>query len=83
VACGLLLLIALIGVASQVEASDGMRGDHCVVESTDTIVEDFYFFCRLLDVYGTIDGDLIGVAARSRCTRARWSPAICGWAAGG
>jgi len=59
----LLLLIALIGVASRVEASDGMRGDHCIVAASDYIAEDFYFFCRLLDIYGTIDGDLIGVAA--------------------
>jgi cytoskeletal protein CcmA (bactofilin family) len=57
-----LLLFALIGVVSRVEASDGMRGDRCEVAEGETIVEDFYFFCRILDVRGTIDGDLIGVA---------------------
>lgn len=59
----LVALIVLLSVASQVEASDGMRGDRCEVGPDDYIVEDFYFFCRILDVYGTIDGDLIGVAA--------------------
>ena len=59
----LLVFLALLGIAGQVEAADGMRGDRCVVGPDDYIVEDFYFFCRLLDVYGTIDGDLIGVAA--------------------
>ncbi len=59
----LLVLLALLGLAGQVEASDGMRGDRCVVGQDDYIVEDFYFLCRLLDVYGTIDGDLIGLAA--------------------
>ncbi len=58
----LLLLIALIGVTSQVEASDGMRGDKCEIAETDFIAEDFYFFCRVLDVRGTVDGDLIGAA---------------------
>ncbi len=59
----LLVLLALLGLAGRVEASDGMRGDRCVVGQDDYIAEDFYFFCRLLDVYGTIDGDLIGLAA--------------------
>lgn len=30
---------------------------------TDYITEDFYFFCRILEVRGTIDGDLVGVAS--------------------
>jgi hypothetical protein len=59
----LLLVIVLIGVTSQVEASDGMRGDRCEIAETDYIAEDFYFFCRILDVRGTVDGDLIGAAA--------------------
>ncbi len=59
----LLMVLILLGVAGQVEASDGMRGDRCEVGPDDYIVEDFYFFCRILDVYGTIEGDLIGVAA--------------------
>ena len=58
----LLLVLACIGVVSRVEASDGMRGDKCVVAENEVIVEDFYFFCRILDVRGTIDGDLIGAA---------------------
>jgi hypothetical protein len=59
----LLALLVLLGIAGQAEASDGMRGDRCEVGPDDYIVEDFYFFCRILDVYGTIEGDLIGVAA--------------------
>lgn len=59
----LVALFILLGVAGRVEASDGMRGDRCEVGPDDYIVEDFYFFCRILDVYGTIEGDLIGVAA--------------------
>ena len=59
----LLLVVAVFALVSQVEASDGMRGDRCEVRAEDYIVEDFYFFCRILDVRGTIDGDLIGVAA--------------------
>jgi hypothetical protein len=58
-----LLMLVLIGITSQVEASDGMRGDKCEVAETDYITEDFYFFCRVLDVKGTIDGDLIGAAS--------------------
>lgn len=63
-----LLLAAFMGVAGQVEASDGMRGDRCVVAETDFIVEDFYFICRVLEVRGTIDGDLIGVASKVTIT---------------
>src|SRR5574342_252225 len=59
----LLLLLLLAGITSQVEASDGMRGDKCEVAEDDYIAEDFYFFCRILDVRGTIDGDLIGAAS--------------------
>jgi len=58
-----LLLVGFLGLVSQVEASDGMRGDKCEVGPDDYIAEDFYFFCRILDIRGTIDGDLIGVAA--------------------
>jgi cytoskeletal protein CcmA (bactofilin family) len=60
----LLVLIVLASVADQVEAAGGMRGDKCVVGENDHITEDFYFLCRLLDVKGTIDGDLIGVATQ-------------------
>ena len=59
---GTLLFLTLMGVVGTVEASDGMRGDRCVVAEGDYIVEDFYFICRIMDVRGTIDGDLIGVA---------------------
>lgn len=60
----LLALIVLIGVANRAEAAGGMRGDKCVVGENEHITEDFYFLCRLLDVRGTIDGDLIGVATQ-------------------
>lgn len=59
----LLLLLSMISVVSRVEASDGMRGDRCVVAETDYIEEDFYFLCRVLEIHGTIDGDLLGIAS--------------------
>ncbi|MBI5960940.1 MAG: hypothetical protein HY866_19530 [Chloroflexi bacterium] len=59
----LLLLVILTGLADRAEASDGMRGDKCVVPENQRIEEDFYFFCRILEVRGTIDGDLIGLAS--------------------
>jgi hypothetical protein len=60
----LLLLIVFIGVTNRAEAAGGMRGDKCVVGENEHIAEDFYFLCRLLDVKGSIDGDLIGVATQ-------------------
>jgi len=63
IALGLLLALGLLALVSQVEASDGMRGDRCEVAETDYIVEDFYFFCRVLDVRGTIVGDLLGIGS--------------------
>jgi len=59
----LLLALGLLALAGRVEASDGMRGDHCVVAEDEVIVEDFYFLCRVLDVRGTIDGDLLGIGS--------------------
>jgi cytoskeletal protein CcmA (bactofilin family) len=58
----LVLLTGVIGVASRVEASDGVRGNRCEVGPDEHIVTDFYFLCRILDVKGSIDGDLIGAA---------------------
>ncbi len=58
-----LLLLALGGIVSRVEAADGMRGDRCEVGVNDVINDDFYFFCRILDVRGTINGDLVGIAS--------------------
>lgn len=40
-----------------------MRGDRCIVAEDDYIVEDFFFICRVLEVRGTIEGDLLGVAS--------------------
>lgn len=59
----LALLILALGVSSQVEASDGLRGDRCVVAEDEHIAEDFFFICRVLEVHGTIDGDLLGIAS--------------------
>ncbi|MCD4684362.1 MAG: hypothetical protein K8S97_00310 [Anaerolineae bacterium] len=59
----LLVVLALGGVARRAEASENMRGDKCEVTADREIKDDFYFFCRILDVKGTIDGDLIGVAS--------------------
>ncbi len=60
----LLSLMLSFGVGiGVVEATDGMRGNKCVVEADEVIAHDFYFLCRTLTVYGTIDGDMIGVAS--------------------
>ncbi len=56
----LLLLIVLIGLAGRAEASDK---DKCLVSQGEHIADDYYFICRVMDVYGTIDGDLIGAAS--------------------
>lgn len=58
-----LLALGLFVLAGRVEASDGMRGDRCVVAEDEYIVEDFYFLCRMLEVRGTIDGDLLGIGS--------------------
>lgn len=63
-AIALLVLLALGSVVGRVEASsEGMRGDRCEVAQAQVIPDDFYFFCRILDVKGTIGGDLVGVAS--------------------
>lgn len=59
----LLLGLGLLALVGQVEASDGMRGDRCVVAEDEHITEDFYFLCRVLEVRGTIDGDLLGIGS--------------------
>lgn len=79
----ILLLVFLFGVSiATVEATDGMRGNRCVVEADEYIEHDFYFVCRTLMVRGTIDGDLIGFA--SEVTIAR-EGVVTGdvWVAGG
>lgn len=63
-----LALLGLLGLVSRVEAADGMRGDRCVVGADQHIVEDFYFFCRVLEIRGTIDGDLLGIASEITIT---------------
>lgn len=59
----LTLLLSLGFGVGVVEATDGMRGNKCVVQTDEYIAHDFYFLCRSLTVYGTIDGDLIGFAS--------------------
>ncbi len=60
----LLVLLALFSVTNQVEAAaETMRGDRCEIAEDMVIEEDFYFLCRILDVKGTIHGDLVGAAA--------------------
>lgn len=61
-----LVVLALGGMVGRVEASENMRGDRCEVTADRFIEDDFYFFCRILDVRGTIDGDLIGIASSIR-----------------
>ncbi len=63
-AIALVLLLACLGLVSQVEAAEGVRGDKCEVAAGVQITEDYYFLCRVLDVRGSIDGDLIGAASQ-------------------
>lgn len=66
----LLILVFTFGFSiGVVEATDGMRGNRCVVAKEDYIDHDFYFFCRSLTIHGTIDGDLIGIASDVTITR--------------
>ncbi len=59
----LLVLLTLAGAVGRVEASEGLRGDRCEIGEDTTIADDLYFFCRVLDVRGTVDGDLVGIAS--------------------
>jgi hypothetical protein len=64
------LFLFLLGISvTTVEATDGMQGNRCVVESNEYIEHDFYFICRSLLIRGTIDGDLIGVASEVTIAR--------------
>lgn len=58
-----LVVFALGSMVSQVEAAESVRGDRCSVDADAVIEDDFYFFCRIMDVRGTINGDLVGVAS--------------------
>ncbi len=62
VAC-LALIASLFLWVGQVEATDGLTGDECVIEADEVIAEDFYFLCNTLVIYGYVDGDVIGVAS--------------------
>ncbi|NJL94221.1 MAG: polymer-forming cytoskeletal protein [Anaerolineae bacterium] len=57
------IVASLALFVGRVEATDGLRGDECVVAAEEIIIEDFYFFCNTLVVHGLVDGDLIGVAS--------------------
>lgn len=60
----LFVLLALTSITSRVEAAaDTRRGDKCVVAEDEVITEDFYFICRIVDIRGTVEGDVIGAAA--------------------
>ncbi len=59
----LLVLLTLAGAVGHVEASEGLRGDRCEVGENTTIADDLYFFCRVLEVRGTVEGDLVGIAS--------------------
>ncbi len=59
----LALFLSLFMWVGQVEATDGLTGDECVVEADEVIVEDFYFLCNTLVIYGYVDGDVIGAAS--------------------
>jgi cytoskeletal protein CcmA (bactofilin family) len=65
---GLLICIAGTGVGI-VEASDGMRGNECVIQKEEVIDHDFYFICRTLTVRGAVEGDLVGLASKVTLTR--------------
>ena len=59
----LLVLLTLAGAVGHVEASEGLRGDRCEVDAETTVADDLYFLCRVLEVRGTVEGDLVGVAS--------------------
>ncbi len=65
----LMVMLSLSVGVSVVEATDGMRGNRCVIREDEYIEHDFYFFCWSLLVYGTVDGDLIGVASEVTITQ--------------
>lgn len=63
------LLVGMGIFVGNVEATDGLRGDECVVAGGEVILEDFYFVCNTLVIYGFIDGDVIGVASEVKIAR--------------
>ena len=64
-----IVMLSLMMGVGVVEATDGMRGNSCVVAEDEYIEHDFYFSCWTLTVRGTIEGDLIGVASKVRITQ--------------
>lgn len=56
-------MLLMMTVVGQVEATDGLRGNECRVESAEVITEDFYFFCNTLVIEGFVDGDVVGIAS--------------------
>ncbi len=62
---GILITFTLLMMtfAGQVEATDGLRGNECRVESEEVISEDFYFFCNTLVIEGYVNGDVVGIAS--------------------
>ncbi|PJF39437.1 MAG: hypothetical protein CUN55_14355 [Phototrophicales bacterium] len=65
----LLMTLSLSLGVGVVEATDGMRGNRCVVREDEYIEHDFYFYCWSLVVRGTIEGDLVGVASEVTITQ--------------
>jgi len=62
-------LIFLLIFAGTAEATDGLRGDECVVATDEVITQDFYFFCNTLVIEGYIDGDIAGIASEVTIAR--------------
>lgn len=62
--------LALLIFTGQAEASDGLWGlSACVVEEEEVILDDFYFACTSLTIYGYIDGDVAGIASEVTLAR--------------
>ncbi|HLA44804.1 MAG TPA: polymer-forming cytoskeletal protein, partial [Aggregatilineales bacterium] len=64
-----LICFSLLGFVGRVEATDGLRGDECIVTEDEIILQDFYFFCNTLVVYGYISGDIVGIASEVTIAR--------------
>lgn len=60
---------SMVLFVGRVEATDGLRGNECVIEANEVILDDFYFICNTLVVYGYIDGDLVGIGSRVTIAR--------------
>jgi len=60
------LIICLLATATVVSAREVLNRTECVVEAGTVIEGTLFTLCEKLDILGEIDGDVIGVAIRTR-----------------